>query len=228
MPAPSFASAKLLNEQKCCDAPGCTMPRDGINRWCRTHLRTVRRYGHPEAGPLRPNQWAEERRQVRTLLEANEAHQGLQQALHMLKLWMAKATADDRAYPGAEEVARIARHGASPLDVLVEVCALWSWLQGNPRAIPQGGPEGDRSVDFAISRAVFGLAPRPRRVSWASPNSVPYSPKARSSALAHVGQHLRQTLAPFLVNVSHHVEPPHVAAARAAEAMKAPFFRPSP
>lgn len=226
MPAPSFNQAKLINEQKCCDAPGCSMPREGINRWCLSHLNTVRRYGHPAAGPLRSTRWATERTQVRNLLEANEDHPGLQQVLTMLKAWIGRAAANESAYPGAEEVARIARHGVQPLEVLVEVCAFWSWLQLNPRAIPQGGADGTRAVDFAISRAVFGLAPRPRRVSWASPGKAPYSPKARSTALAHIGQHLRQTLAPFLVNVSHHVEPPEAKAAKAAEAMKAPF-RPS-
>lgn len=227
MPAPTFNHAKLLNERQCCDASGCHSARHGVNRWCREHLNTAKRYGHPQAGPLRATRWATERDQVRALLSANGDHPGLQQVLSMLKAWMATATSNESAYPGANEVARVARHGVPPMDILVEVCAFWAWLQSNPRALPQGGPDGDRAVDFAVSRAVCGLAPRPRRVSWASPTKTSYSPKARSTSLAHIGRHLRQSLAPFLANVSHHVEPPEAKAARAAEAMKAPFFRPS-
>lgn len=225
MPAPSFTHARLLNEMHSCDAAGCSLPRSGIDRWCRDHLNTVRRYGHPAAGPLRPNRWATERDQVRALLAANSDHPGLQQVLSMLSAWIATGCANESSYPGAEEVARLSRHGVSVLDILAEVCAFWCWLQANPRALPQGGTDGDKAVDYAISRAVFNLAPRPQRVAW--PSQISYSRKARSTALAHIGRHLRQTLAPFLANVSHHVEPPEAKAARAAEAMKAPFSRPS-
>jgi len=224
VPTPSFTHAQILNEMHSCDAAGCSLPRSGINRWCSDHLNKARRYGHPAAGPLRPNRWATERAQVRALLGANVDHPGLQQVLAMLSAWMAKGSANESSYPGAEEVARLSRHGVSALDILVEVCAFWCWLQVNPRSLPQGGADGARAVDFALSRAVFHLAPRPQRVAW--PSQTSYSRKARSSALAHIGRHLRQTLAPFLVNVSHHVEPPEAKAARAAEAMKAPFFRP--
>lgn len=224
MPAPSFTHARLLNEMHSCDAPGCSLPRSGIDRWCSDHKNTVRRYGHPSARALRPNRWATERAQVRALLAANSDHPGLQQVLSMLSAWKATGCANESSYPGAEEVARLSRHGVSALDILAEVCAFWAWLQANPRALPQGGADGDKAVDYAISRAVFNLAPRPKRVAW--PSQTSYSRKARSSALASVGQHLRRTTAPFLINVAASIEPPDAKAARAAEAMRAPL-RPS-
>lgn len=225
MPAPSFTNARRINEQRCCDAAGCALPRLGLERFCASHARTYRRYGHPTGRPVKPSSWAAFRVQVQTLLAANADHPGTKQVLQFLSAWMAKATTNETAFYGAEEVSRLVRHGVTSMDILVEVCAFWSWHQRNPRALPSG-PDADRAVDFALSRAVFGLAPRPRRVSWATPGSPAYSPKPRSSGLAYVGKHLRQTLAPFLVNVAHSIEPEEVLKAKAAEAMKAPFRSP--
>ena len=226
MPTPSFTRAQRLNEQQCCDASGCSLPRHSIDRFCSSHTNTYRRYGHPAAGPLKPSSWAPFRAQVRTLLDANADHPGAQQVLRLITAWMATATNNDSAFPGAEELARLSGHGVTAMDMLVEACALWSMLQRSPRTLPQGGPDADRAVDFAISRAVFGLAPRARRQSWTTPGSRSYSTKARSSALAHIGKHLRQTLAPFLVNVAHSIEPEADLKAKAAEAMRAPFRSP--
>jgi len=85
------------------------------------------------------------------------------------------------------------------------------FLKSHPRAVPD-----DRSWDFAVSSAVLQLAPRPRRttrragdhwpVNSAPGNSQSYAPKARTSALAFIGKHLRETFAPLLVNVQHSIE----------------------
>lgn len=187
--------------------------RQGLSRWCKDHTTRGLRYGHADAGPLRPKQWAAERRAVLELLEANADHPGLQQVLSVLSSWSAKARSNEDAFKGADEIARLARHGITSLDILSEVCACWTWLQQNPHALPVGS---DRAADFAISRAVFQLAPRPRRqtrgpggywpVTVKAPANRSYSPKARPSALAYVGGHLRAILAPFLANVAHSLE----------------------
>lgn len=103
------------------------------------------------------------------------------------------------------------RHGVKARTILVEACACWAWLQRNPRALPD-----DRSRDFALSHAVFQLAPRPRRQTRGAGGSWPvlvevrascsYSPKARPSALAHVGANLRQTLSLFFANVAQSLD----------------------
>jgi hypothetical protein len=226
MANPAFSLARHINEQQCCDAPGCRLPRTTIERFCKTHRTAYVRYGHPAGAPLKPAAWAPIATQVRSLLSANADHPGTQQVRQFLSNWMATATANENAFYGAQELARISRHGVNAMDVLVEVCAFWTWLQRNPHALPQGSRDSDRAVDFAVSRAVFALAPRPKRVSWHKPGSRAYSTKARSSGLAYIGKHLRQTLAPFLVNVAHSIQPEEVLKAKAAEAMRAPFRSP--
>ncbi len=165
---------------------------------------------------------------VRDLFTKNPTHAGQLQALELLRLWMAQATTNESAYRGAEEVARLARHGVAPIDILVELCAVSMFLSDNPRVVFD-----QRSHDFAISGAIFKLAPRPRRVTrkvgtpWgvtlAAKGTSSYAPKPRSSAMAFVGRHLRVTLAGLIANVSTSLASREERRRTFEEALTAPF-----
>jgi hypothetical protein len=200
------------NSRRPCNAPGCHFPRHRLNAQCLQHLQPARTYGHPMGRPVPPAWLAHYRQQVGALFSANPSHAGLLQATEFLRGWMAKATADHLAYRGAEEMARLLRLGVSPRAVLVELVAIQAWLVDNPRFLPD-----DRSRDFAISRAIFGLAPRPRTptrrpdggralVVTGANSRYSTAKKARVSALSNVGQFLRQTLSTFSTNVLLHLE----------------------
>lgn len=173
-------------------------------------------------------QWAAEREEVGRLLAANAEHPGLKSVLAHLTTWCEAACDNSRAFDGANEIARVIRHGVKPVAILTEAAAFTLWLGKHPHALPDL-----RSTDFALARAVFGLAPRERRqtrgpggvwpVSSALVSNCSYSPKPRPSALAHVGSYLRATLAPFLANIASSVEAKAQAQAALAEAMKAPL-----
>lgn len=211
MQSPSFTRSLLKNSAHACDLRSCGRPRTGLNRWCVDHLRHAQRYGHPQGRPLRPNLWAVERGLVANLLAKNANHPGQLQALEWVRGLLAQAASNEGAYRGAEELARLSRHGVTALGILTELCAVSLYLGSNPRAVPD-----DRSWDFAVSSAVFQLAPRPRRITrrpggaWPVSGKVDprrtYAPKPRTSALAHVGLLLRQALAPFLANVQTAIE----------------------
>ena len=148
---------------------------------------------------------------VADLFARNVTHKGQLQALEWVSGLVARATHNEGAFKGAEELARLARHGVKAADILTELCAVTMYLDANPRAVPS-----DAAWDYAVSSAVFKLAPRPRRITrkvgspWgvtvkaASGNS--YAPKPRTSALAFVGRHLRESLAPFIVNVQRSIQ----------------------
>lgn len=207
----SYLRCKHQNSLNHCSLPGCGRPRTGLNAWCRQHLDRARQYGHPSAQPFRPSAWTSERKEVSSLLASNADHPGLLQVCQFLADWMARAAADGHAFKGAQEVARLVRHGVTALQVVTEVAAFVLWHSARPTTFPT-----DRAVDFALSRAVFMLAPRERRVTrtrgisgtWGMKASGrhSYSPKPRPSALAHVGRFLREALAAFLANVRGAVE----------------------
>ncbi|MGA0610646.1 hypothetical protein [Caldimonas sp. KR1-144] len=145
-----------------------------------------------------------------------------------LDQWSTEACADEKAFRGANEIARLKRHGIKPLELLTEACAFWLWLQRHPQVLPS-----DRAEDFALSRALFGMAPRPRRqtrgpggvwpVNKKLAASCSYAPRARPTAMAYVGQHLRRTLAPFFANVVSSIELQAEQQAAREAAMRAPF-----
>lgn len=205
------------------------MPRKGMSAWCRNHNDRAARFGHPLAPALRPGTWKVERTEVTKVFTAHPHHPGLMQALQWLQEWQARALESDHEFKGAREVARITRHGVTPLQILTELAAVVVWEAGSPHVLPD-----DRSRDFAASRAIFALAPRHRRAlrvrgsphgSWGrSPSGrASYSVPPRTSSLAYVGRHLRRLFAPLLANVLAAVELNRRLKADKDAAMRLPF-----
>jgi hypothetical protein len=223
-PTSPYAKAKAANSWKTCAAPGCSSLRVGLDARCEPHQTRWRRYGSATGAPIDPRRWTPYRAPVLQLFAANGDHPGLLQALRWLDDLTAQATASPSAYRGAEEFDRIARHGVSSLDVLVEVCAIWCHLAASPRAC-----KTDHERDVAVSRAVFRLAPRARRFSrnHLTGHESSSAPKARRSALAYAGTHLRKSLSEFLVNVAEAVKVRPDAKAEALAAMRQAFVQPS-
>lgn len=209
--SPILAPQVAANVLKACDAPRCNQPRHKLQAWCKDHHAKARAYGHPDARPLRPKEWARQRKEVSALLALNPEHPGLLAVLQYLKDWMADGAANEHTKKGGRELARLARHGVTPSAVLTEVLAFWLWVNDHPQALPD-----DKARDFACSRAVFNLAPRDRRATrgpgisgtWGRNTTTPqsYSPKALHSALNHVGTHLRIALADIAANTLHSIE----------------------
>jgi hypothetical protein len=222
-----FSRMLVLNQQRECEVPGCCRKRQKVARYCDSHARAYRQLGHPLARPLDARQWRDKRLQVRQLFEANPTHPGLVNMTAYLTQYLAGAAQSDSAFSGAREVGRLARHGVSPLDLLVEACSCWSYLEDNPRAVPD-----DRSAATAVARAVLQLAPRPRRAYRPSVKSLrepgtTYPLKARSTDVGAVAAHLRELLAPLVVNVHAALKQREQQKARALEALRQPFEAPA-
>lgn len=230
MPDLTYPQARARNELQACACPGCPSQRFGLNLHCRYHEEVYKRYGHPLQGPLKPASWATEREAVRALFASHPNHEGVRRAVSRLDAWMSRAADKEDAYKGAEEIARLHRHCVQPVDLLMELCAVFAYLQRNPSAV-----RSMRAQDVALSRAVFALAPRPRRQTrgpggtWAvsrSPEelrSCSYAPKPRASSLVQVGAHLRQTLVVLLVNVTDSLRTPEQRRQAEQDAFRAAF-----
>jgi len=216
----------LANKQQQCTVRGCSSARDSLSPYCGPHYRRSQRHGHPTAAPVRATLWKPYRARIRALLEANAGHPGLVHALTFLRQWTDQAVALDgqRRQQWASEVARLVRHGVQPLDLLTELGSVWMALQDHPQAT-----QSDLHRDFAISKAVLQLAPRPRRVTRAAAlkGSAGYAPRPRASALKQIGPHLVQALAPLLANLRQSLETEEDRARVEAAAMRQPLA-PSP
>jgi hypothetical protein len=228
MQSHSFRSSVVANEQQRCQDRACGRLRFGLNRYCRQCNQVAVKYGHPAARPLRPSLWSVERQAVGELLATNNNHAGLLSALSYLRGWSERASANGRSFKGAAELDRLVRHGVTPLDMLTEAAAFWLWSDRNVHALPD-----DRARDFALARAVFALAPRPRRITgraWSMSSQMTatnsYSPKPLPSALAYVGQHLRSVLGAFLTNVAMSIEQQEQQRAAEQAALRAPLRAP--
>lgn len=125
-------------------------------------------------------------------------------------------------YSGASEVQRLTRAGVTAMDMLKTAAAFYAFAMQHPQLFPD-----QAAFDFALSRAVFGLAPRPRRVVASGKGvGTSYSPPAKVSALRSFGRFLRQQLAGFFASVLRSLEEREAAKARAVEALRQPLEQP--
>ena len=222
--------AKAANSAKACNASGCAELRNGLDLHCTNHQRTHSRYGHPLARPVKPSDYFAYRKPVLEIFKANASHPGLVSALDWVTKWMETATASAvtsatvKALKEAHEVARLVRHGVTPFDVLVEVCAFWCWLQDNPRALPD-----TKAEDFGLSRAVLGLAPRLRTVTAEAiaKGKHGYAVRPKFSALNVIGSQMRAVLCFFLVNTHEAVSTRDTRKAQTLEQLRAPLVSPT-
>lgn len=213
------------NQRFWCSVDGCTGQRFLLQPYCCRHSETVKRTGDPRGQTPDPRHWKWERSAVSELFASNPSHPGLVRALAYLTTWTTKATHE--ATHGAHwqtEVARVMRHGVTVQDILIEVCAGWSYLQRGPHRAPS-----DRAVRFWIGHSVLKLAPRPVRMS-AQANATggkSYPKRVHWRALEDTGAHLQTVLAALFVNVHEAIHSQADTAAQAVADMRSPFM-PSP
>jgi hypothetical protein len=159
---------------------------------------------------------------VRALLETNSGHPMVTHAQAFIQQWLSQAAAMDgrRGCAWATEVARLGRHGVNPLDLMTELAAVHVALKDKPGAV-----QGKQHRDFAISRALCLLAPRPRTVTLEAraKGTSGYAKKPLPSALRHIGPHLQQALAPLLALIVQALEQEQFRAKAEADRMWQPL-----
>jgi len=245
LPNPAKRSAYAIiskNEMLPCKVPSCSNHRYRLSPFCSSHYTKHISFGDAQGQALSPKLWDWERQHLRQLFQENQHHHpGLIHTLQFLDAWMKQATTEDnklalsgRTVPPepvkwCPEIARLVRHGVTPLDLLVELAACWSWLQRFPHRAPS-----DRAVWFALSRAVFSLAPRPVRASRSVAAQNHPQPSRRGNAvkpvpkaLEQVGKHLSGSLAPLLVNAYQTLHTEQDKAMEVVQAMRQPFVAPA-
>jgi hypothetical protein len=217
----------VVNTSMACRADGCNRPRRGFGIWCRSCLPKARKLGHPNARGIRPSEYKETERRVRSLFAgANADHPGLVYATQALEAWMAEALESSALpqkrwpHPSVPEVARLARHGVTARDLLVRLCSVYYFLRSNPTVLPS-----DDARSFAVSHALIKLAPRASRLSRSGRSA--WTINAPRYAVAHLGKHLRVWLASFLEVVAQALDQRDVQRASVVAALRQPFGVPA-
>lgn len=223
---PRVSALRRANETDYCSIPGCHEHRYSLSKWCQRHLSTYQRNGDPLGLPVRPQQWKHYRAKVEALLASNGDHQGLAHAVRFVQQWMNQADQLDREVglkapmAWAAEVARLKRAGVSPLQVISELAAAWSYLEDHPRVC-----RSDSHRTFTLSKAILSMAPRPRKVTALSNlnGTNGYALKAKPAALKHISSYLVESLAPLLVNIHQNIQDEKQAAQQAVALLREPF-----
>lgn len=207
-----------------CKAPGCGEPRLGLNSHCNAHHASFRRLGHHNARSVKVSRYSGYRKEVFQVFDANPYHAGLLAAHAFINQWMLECSVLPDSTKAASEIALLVRHGVSTREVLIEVCAFWCFLQCEPRALPD-----TRSEDFAISKAVLKLAPRPRRYTpeATKKGTQGYEIRPKFAALDSIGALLRAALSFFLVNIAEAVANRDTRKQETLQALRAPLVSPS-
>ncbi len=193
---------------------------------CGKHKPRARTLGDATAKPVGPHEYRSEVLQVRQLFAENSTHPGLTATLRALEDWMQQArsgeglSVKEQPYPSAPEVARLVRHGVQAVDILVTVCGHLQWQRSNPHRLPS-----DAARDFALSRAVMKLAPRPLKQS-PHQRSKGYRTIPKFAALQHLGMFLRQWLSDFLAVVQLALEQRAAQKVKLKQDLRTPFGAP--
>lgn len=186
------------NRFRLCSVPGCGSARVRVAAYCGKHEALRRSHGHPKGRDIKRKEYLNELAQVRELLERNQSHPGVVNALRWLTSWLESAS-EGGAPVAYKQMHRLNMRGVTALDVLIEAAALWLYSRRNPSRLPD-----DARLTSGMIRAIFRLAPLDRLTCWRS-GKTRYD-RPTPSEVRDAGQRLRLSLGLLLMNVADHAE----------------------
>jgi len=156
--------------------------------------------------------------EVSQFLEHHANHVGVRIGIQCLQQWLDAAKARDHTVPAYEQMARLSISRVSALSILIEVAAVWLYATRNIRALDDG-----EQLTFALGTAVLHLAPRAVRAVWVQGEQREMPRRIGGPARREVGQYIRDTLAPLLLNVATTIDRTTLRSDDTRAALRAPF-----
>jgi hypothetical protein len=176
------------NEGKTCDHHRCSKSRRGLSKFCVTHEGKQQRYGHPDGAYIRPRLYACEAEEVKSMIELNIDHKGIQVAIKWFEEWISSSTLG-KAVPGGNSLRRLNDHGVTGRRCLEAVMSLWLFAYRRPGIIPH-----DTRLDFALALSVLRLAPEEKKVTFKNGEARSHGKHIGYRVRRDVGVHIRRTL----------------------------------
>lgn len=221
MPVPKYFTDGLRrNAGKPCNHPSCSKPRYRISSWCHAHTEAVTKHGHPDGVFIHPNQYATEHHEIAEFIKANLSHPGIVSALQWIDEWQRMTICDDpieraKQPNGIDAMNRLRAKDITPQQILTEVAAIWLYSYRSPNRLPD-----DKRLTYAISRAVYNLAPAHKRTSWNTGKVA--RQRINAGELKGIGGRIRDTIGLLVMNIISTLQ----ARESAKEKIKASFMAP--
>jgi hypothetical protein len=176
-----------------CKATSCNNPRLNLSGYCRQHFKRANLYGSPLGKSLRQSEYRREYEDASALITKNLSHVATVTCLKFIQDWLDKAS-NGQACVKASEMARLAKGGVKPLDILLETSAIFLYSQRKPKHLPD-----DEQLSYQIGIAVLRLV---AQHSYTNINGKKSYRKPSGTERKSIGEHLRQSLGLFLFNVT--------------------------
>lgn len=179
------------NTSKQCKASGCYNPRRNLGGYCKNHYRKAYLYGNPNGSAILTKDYLREIQEVNDLIDSNLNHPAVLAACTYLQRWLDKAINGEPCVC-ANEVIRVASE-ATAIDVLKATSSIWLYAERNPYKI-----NNDDYLTYHLGISFLKCAKYRVNLSTLgkSYNSIP-----SGSVRKAIGQHLRETLGLFYVNL---------------------------
>lgn len=176
------------NTQKQCSVKHCPNYRYRIDPYCRKHRESKRYWGHPEAKAIRRKTdywWQVEA--VKEIIEMNMDHPGVQKGIEFFETYMKMAANGSRSVPCPELIARLYDAAVKPLDLLIEMAALWL-LHDQTRGLIKS----DLHLYHLMGSKLIRF--------------IRYDGRTRGTQHFACGEYVRKNVGVLLVNISRAVE----------------------
>lgn len=186
-----------FNKGQTCRVQPCSKSRVGLSYFCNAHELRHNRYGHPEGRALyRRKDYSAEVADADKFIKAHMDHPGIQATIQWLQQWMDDASVG-RSIPGQREFRHLNDQSVSPLNILIEIIAIYLLSRSRPYTLPD-----DDRLTYAFANAVFKLAPFERREVYEN-GELKRRPKVSTRGTKRdVGRRIRSTLGLLLININ--------------------------
>ncbi len=210
---------RFINPTRHCGAPGCTRHRLRSSRYCRTHERKARLYGHPMGGQIDRKLIASYRQEFADFISRKSDTPQVKAAVALMSD-VIQCGLPYRSNPGADFRLRHLRdHGVTGREALEIVGGVWLLSRREHRSLPD-----DDRLTYHLALSLFRARPYPQRVSFARGQERTHDLPPGSHARRAVGEYIRRRLGVFFMRCIEAMNAEDRYALAQAQSLAAPFI----
>lgn len=196
-----LSAQRNAEQNRLCEARGCTRRVEGHRRFCRVHRDRKDKTGSPVGKNLTLLQLKPCLRDVKAFLDEHRDHPGIVAAIQYLEGLLssavppptihARSTGQERAN---DWLAYLHREGVDGREVLKMVASIHFYVEWDPRR-----HQGDEWFDWQVCRRVLQLRPPPYR---GNPNKRPWAPRISVRLINYLAPRLRHSIGPVALRIA--------------------------
>ena len=189
-----------INTATKCKAKGCYNTRENLSGYCKAHRTLamgVRRHGWPNGRRIWPKEYLLETNQVTDIINANLSHEGIKTGIQFFDRYLSLSQNGIKT-PGGSFIAKVADHGFTGKDLLIEAAAVWLFADRNPGLVPQSldGMPTNLPLDSVTGRCLALITHR----AAGRGNKIGQTKLPKRDAVK-IGEYVRVNLGTLLLNI---------------------------